>query len=370
MAIDGPEFLKPRLRLFLSADIVGSTALKQTPLAATSDDILEQHSLWFTVIQGFYVEAAEAFATEWQRCQEKWNSEPLWFGPPPRLWKTVGDEVLFEKVVTDHRQISVVLMCWTLALEKMRCFLKENGRRLDVKSTAWLAGFPVVNKEVVLNFAKTSQPSNPDSYFTDAGKLLNSYYEDTESSLVRVDYVGPAIDTGFRLTGYASARRLSISVGVAYALSKTVSTSAGPIKEFRVMFGGSTQLKGVLGGLNYPLFWIDLSDDGSLARCEDGLSGLSKTTKSDVQAYCEAFYDENGAYAFVPFIDLETEQQLKDRPAWYDGILIKMKKTFAAELSSLDLSVEADVERESPGKNLSRKEVREDSAGVADLIKK
>lgn len=367
---DGPEFLKPRLRLFLSADIVGSTALKQAPLAATSDQILDQHSLWFTVIQGFYVEASEALSTEWANCQKKWEGEDLWFGPQPRLWKTIGDEVLFEKTVTDHRQICVTLWCWVSALNRMRSFLQEDGRRLDVKSTAWLAGFPVINKEVVLNFSTQSAPSNPDSYFTDAGTLLNSYYKDQDNSRVRVDYVGPAIDTGFRLTSFATSRRLSISVGVAYALSKTTPTQNGPVKEFRIMFSGGTQLKGVLGGLNYPVFWLDLSEEGSLARSENELAGISKKTRADVQGYCEAFYAENSAYASVPFIDRDTEQQLRQRPTWYDGILDKMKKTYESEVSALDLNVEASVERESKGQNLTKREVDRDSKDVAEILKK
>lgn len=117
-----PQFLEPRLRLFLGADIVGSTALKQTRLGAhkAPTDQATKGPAWFSAIQGFYFEAAQAFLFDWERSRSKSDDPEFLYGPPPTLWKTVGDEVLFVKHVTDHRQIAITIQCWKRALGRMK----------------------------------------------------------------------------------------------------------------------------------------------------------------------------------------------------------------------------------------------------------
>lgn len=339
-----PLFLKPRLRLFLSADIVGSTGLKQVPLAMDAKDIHDQHTIWFLIIQGFYVEAAQALGDEWSRASKQWPDDPLCFGEGPRLWKTIGDEVLFEKIITDHRQVTTTLSCWIRALDRMRDFLREKNARLDVKSTAWLAGFPVVNKEVVLDTGIDGPSLTSQNYFTESGNILNRYYGGESVPGLVIDYVGPAIDTGFRLAAFATPRKLVVSVGIAYVLSKTSNSGDGRVDSFRVMFTHSAPMKGVMGGRHYPVFWIDLSVPDSLDRCEDALTGADKLTDDKIEAYCEAFYSELGSYAFKPFVDEPTEQQVRGRPPWYGEILKMMAANFLSESAALSPDAEQGVD--------------------------
>ncbi len=369
---DSPLFLKPRLRLFLSADIVGSTGLKQAPLAKNAEDIHDQHTIWFLTIQGFYVEASQALADEWEQATQKWPDEHLCFGEAPRLWKTVGDEVLFEKIVTDHRQISTTLSCWIRTLDRLRDFLRERDARLDVKSTAWLAGFPVVNKEVVLDPGIGGPPLTSQNYFTESGIVLNRYFSGEKIPGLIIDYVGPAIDTGFRLASFATARKLAISVGIAYVLSKTSSTTDKRIESFRLMFDGSAPMKGVMGGRHYPVFWIDLSSQQSMARREDALiaSDLGHADGLDdkkVENYCEAFYKELGSYAFMPFIDEVTEQQIRGRPSWYDELLETMSANFISEAKALSPHADDDVDES--GDELSAKKLRSSAEAIVKDLK-
>jgi hypothetical protein len=322
---DCPEFLRPRLRLFLSADIIGSTALKQSRLGALGSDKPSTEASWFTTIQGFYFEAQQLFRREWEELQAEHDS-PEYFGEPPKLWKTIGDEVLFTKLITDHRQLAITIQCWVKALEGIRRFLTRESSRLGVKSTAWTAGFPFRNKEVVLSGAAFSATEPIEDYYRENGIILDGYYQDPVKSDVVIDYVGPSIDTGFRLTGLSTARKFIVSLEVAYILSITSSTKTSPILPINLHYDGQTFLKGVLGGTNYPIFWLDLSNPDSAAAREDRLTNKQSCNRDAVQEFCDAFFAEHKDLIFPPFIVSDTETIITVKPAWYDekhGALVK-----------------------------------------------
>jgi len=312
-----PEFLQPRLRLFLSADIVGSTAYKQALLSPGSDPA--QRIKWVSKIQGFYFEATKAFLA---RCAEvcEGAAELAAFGEAPQLWKTIGDEVLFTKVLTHHSQVAIVLDCWLYALERMREYLKKGGAPLDVKATAWIAGFPLRNSEVAVSTASDPIEAEDGDWFVEGGKLLNGIYNGTSSPGVSKDYIGPSIDIGFRLTTLSSSRRLIVSVDVAYILSLSNPGRLENSPVYRIYYQGAAVLKGVFGGVNYPVFWIDMSPAQSLDRLEDELTGLAQLSRDKLRRYCLRFYQEYSGYTFPPFID-DGSEQLIPKPDWYDADL-------------------------------------------------
>lgn len=326
-----PEFLKPRLRIFLSADIVGSTSLKQSRLGASPEQIRKQHSTWFSAIQGFYIEARQSVIREWEEAKNAWPNQDEHFGAPPEIWKTIGDEVIFVKVVTDYRQVAVILKCWIKALNSMRDFLQEENSKLDVKSTAWLAGFPVENKEVVLSLEPRADGKEIEDYFKESGEILNRYYSEKSKDGISLDFIGPAIDIGFRLGGQSSNRRFILSVGITYILSLTNPTRNKLLEDFDVFYSGSVPLKGVLGGLTYPVFWIDLAKDDSLAIHEDRLTRFEPPGRDAIRRYCEAFYIEHSAYIFPPFIASSSEQQLTSVPHWYGEVHSNLAKNFTVK---------------------------------------
>lgn len=332
MAFEGcPEFLKPRLRLFLSADIVGSTALKQSPFGTHSK--ADQRASWFSKIQGFYFEAHKAFISECDKlCGEK--EDPDFLGPLPVLWKTVGDEVLFVKHLTDHRQLVHTLRCWMDAVDRMRAFIKKDNARLDVKCTAWIAGFPFRNSEVAVITGDKLDVSGGEDWFIEGGRILNKIYNGDNDVDASVDYIGPSIDIGFRLTGFSSSRKFVVSVDIAYilALANPGPEVGSPV--FNLYYDGAHVLKGVLGGLRYPVFWIDLSPNDSIERFEDTLTDLQPVNRDRLREYCHRFYVEHTSYTFPPFIFSETEQQIAERPSWYDEDHAKLVKNFEIELEA------------------------------------
>lgn len=327
-----PAFLKPRLRLYLSADIIGSTAHKQSRLGALGQVGASQEASWFTTIQGFYFEAQQSFRTTWNALKEKYSADEH-FGDPPELWKTVGDEVIFTKLLTDHRQVATVIQCWIETVSLLREFLHRDSTRLGIKSTVWLAGFPFRNKEVVLSGESFSAQEPIDDYYRENGQILNRLYSGTATGRVLVDYIGPSIDTGFRLTSLASARKLILSVEVAYILALTAPVKASPIESIQLRYDGQVQLKGVLGGGGYPVFWIDLSGTSSADALEDKLTNSATCNRDDIREYCDAFFFEQQDSIFPPFIIADNEVVLRDTPPWYEDHHRNLIKNFYASLT-------------------------------------
>lgn len=333
-----PEFLKPRLRLFLSADIVGSTALKQSPRDGTAVS-----TEWFAIIQGFYIETQRMFLAKWTERSDAGGGAGL--GSPPELWKVIGDEIVFAKVLSNHRELYVTLSCWCAAIQEVRKFVRSRSPRLDVKCTGWTAGFPVMNKEVVVRTGDQDPFEGSGDYYVESGKLLNDRYLGVATSPFSVDYIGPAIDIGFRLAVHATPRRFVISVGTAYIISLTTPPSKTP--ELDISYDGATALKGVFGGVPYPIFWIDMAVDGDIALLEDRLARREICERDAVRRYCVKFFEDNRTYTFPPFIDQPGETGISERPDWYDSTLEKLAQNYTPQDSPAPDTEEA-AEQEAP----------------------
>lgn len=346
---DCPEFLKPRLRLFLSADIVGSTALKQSPFRAAKN---EKHSSWFSKIQGFYFEADQAFRREFNYFREKADDQDI-VGPYPKLWKTIGDEVVFVKEVTDHRQVVHTLRCWMEAIKSVRKFVKKDSSRLDVKCTSWLAGFPLRNSEVAVEVGKEIGNYGSGDGFVESGKVLERMYNDDPDVDAIVDYIGPSIDIGFRLAQFCTSRKFVVSVDVAFVLALANPGEAVKDPVFAVYFDGSHVLKGVLGGVRYPVFWLDLSPEDAIERLEDGLTSIAPVDRDRLREYCNQFYREYSAYTFPPFIVSDTEQPIKARPESYDQDHAALVRNFLIESSEEQSTGEPEPGEEAAGADVT-----------------
>ncbi|CAM5315920.1 hypothetical protein [Eoetvoesiella caeni] len=318
---DLEEWEKPRLRLFFSADIVGSTAFKQTPKKDETTPGAYPH--WFHVVLGFYHQAEREFSTSWDSYKRSFNGNDNiehWFGPPPEIWKTVGDEVLFTKDVEHPLQALIAIHAWTEALSGMQAHLR-NKHQLDVKSCVWLADFPLRNQEVVLG---QSNPRVDDDYSYINQLALKAFYEgrrgiglqtpesNVGNALLR-DFIGPSIDTGFRLGAFASPRKMVISVELAHLLAveqgaaeaEPVRHAFGPVslRKFAFRYAGNHALKGVMGGRPYPIFWLDLDPEDPVHRAEDEIVNAIKPTAHQVCQLTAALLTEYKAYLQAPHFD-------------------------------------------------------------------
>src|SRR6185437_5728539 len=59
-------------------------------------------------------------------------------GDSPELWKSIGDELVYTKRLTDNRQVLTTLNAWMRAVSSYRKRLLEQFKSLDLKSTTWI----------------------------------------------------------------------------------------------------------------------------------------------------------------------------------------------------------------------------------------
>ncbi|MEH2508587.1 hypothetical protein V1290_007398 [Bradyrhizobium sp. AZCC 1578] len=351
-----------KLRLFLSVDIVGSTAFKQAGKRRAKEEADDSQTPpaepWFSPIAQFYKGMEQAVAREWMIAEARSNQIKWPPGDSPELWKSVGDEVIYTKLLSDHRQALTTLNAWIKAVAHYRVRLKQQFPSLDLKSTAWIAGFPVHNAEV---FFRTS--ASPAKLEDDEGdevysnlSLLHEYYTNESSAGLTRDFIGPAIDTGFRLAQLSSPRRLVVSVELALMLIHAVRTQPSDehydYEKPRFFFHGRHSFKGVFGGLPYPVFWIDMRPSPDLERTEDKLNRAEPLGTDDVLEFCEAFIKDNSSYCFMPYISGNLEPAFARVPEHHKERLDGLRNYWESERTKRE------VERES----LSQKE---DDAGAA-----
>lgn len=318
-----PIFLQPKLRLFLSVDLVGSTAAKQKPNFPISEPrrLFADGGMappWLSPIANFFGAFQEAFAREW-RVFKNQNGAKLGISvaTDPSFWKANGDELIFVKELRDRREVLGCIDAWAKALKSIRPQLIKSN--LDVKATAWTAGFPVTNSELVFltHPASDDVPFEDDSRLQQFDLLEKSYKVGSDKGEFVVDYIGPSIDTGFRLTSASTPRKFVVSVDVAYLLTTAQQPPETVIDLLPIFFSGNTVFKGVLGGKPYPVIWLDTMAGEKFHEAEDRLAGIKHATVEDIKSYCIQFYKENNTFMFLPFIFREHESQFGEFPVNY-----------------------------------------------------
>jgi hypothetical protein len=400
-----PNAASPKLKIFMSADIVGSTAYKQ-PLRKLDESSAGDGypgNDWARTIQSFYDETADAlmasFAANGLVLDDLGivgENKIKFYGERPVFWKTIGDEIIFWKHLEHEDQIWLMLHCWMSTIAKVRQWLHKGDNGLDIKSNVWCAGFPVRNRAIVgreregdiesigserdgnkiadadLLFAKTALPKSKN--IVARALILEKYYREPEWD-APVDFIGSGIDVGFRIAKHATTRRMAISLDVAYLMAlsilqkrnednkfdetepdlaglekllkskknmkEIISTDIGSgIEDFPlfsnkrdkretpdiaqklgVYYSGAEQLKGVLGGIDYPRFWINIEKAGSLDSMKTQLNAdfLKPLPWDRLLEFCESFYKDRRNFVFAPFIDRAEEPYSKtERPKEVD----------------------------------------------------
>jgi class 3 adenylate cyclase len=265
---------KPITRLFLSADIAGSTAYKQKHLDTHTAE-------WPSVFIKFFLGLPGHFNAEAQDLVEKVRRSPYEPAPEPVMWKAIGDEVVFWQEVKNELQVALSVLAWRNALIRYRSDLKNES--LDVKGAAWTATFPFPNRELAIPKHLKAAIDSGEPITTNEANLQNS----TDFVL---DFIGPNIDSGFRIASRSTPRQMQISLEVADCLS----CSASHLPAHAIFFAGATELKGVHIGRPYPLFWLDSSDGDSFSAAEDRLLGRRPATPQEIKAMTEASLEGAG----------------------------------------------------------------------------
>jgi hypothetical protein len=292
------------LRLFLSLDIVGSTEFKQTSRSADTRPAMTIG--WLEPFLSFYQLSVEQMEAQWARAREEMQaidppnkSDRFHFGERPAFWKGAGDEVLFSKAILSPLDALATIQTFLRVIREHRTRFGSKGLPLDVKGTAWLAGFPVNNAEAVLPGQSSESPSGRlDDPVAENYRLLELHRAGKIDA--PLDYIGPSIDLGFRLREHATPRRLILSADLAWLLCHAHASFTDKERNKCALLGiphvgydGRHGLKGILGGQPYPLMWIEADPDNDIDVAEDALlrRSLSGISPSDRGKEVSHFYD-------------------------------------------------------------------------------
>lgn len=251
------EWARPRLMLFLSADIEHSTRLKQQA---------RNTSEWLPKVFDFISE----FPAEFQSSRETRAVESGGAAPAPQpTWKVLGDEVIFAIEIRDTARVREETEAFATAL-----LAWNSSRSIMIKGAAWMAGFPVANTLIPV-----------------VGR----------SGGLEADYIGPSMDAGFRLSKAATSRRLVVSVELAWWILHHAGPSAAACG-LDLHFQGCLIHKGLAEETGYPLIWIGIRSPRFQTQ-EDHLLGRNTSDREvTLRDLCKNFIEEFGVPAHLPFL--------------------------------------------------------------------
>ncbi|WHO77455.1 hypothetical protein [Rhizobium leguminosarum] len=236
-----------RVRLFLTVDLVGSTAYKASFLNSHGQgkDPLPE---WVTRFRHFYQRFPEALAAAYQKTDSGSEIDDTQRDPPPKVWKTIGDEIIFCCRVHSVQHLACCVTAFLRALEAYGQSLDTDGVPLDVKGAGWLAAFPAENISIEVFNGNVAATKKNQEYLTEDFEL------EADSEPHKFDFLGTGIDAGFRVAKTASADRFTASVGLSYLLA-----SAAQNNMFMAQFSyhGRQSFKGVNKDHPYPVVSIE-----------------------------------------------------------------------------------------------------------------
>lgn len=201
--------------LFISFDLVNSTAFK-----LSNPD-------WPPLFSTFFEQCQIATSKYFPKCQ---------------TWKMVGDEILFYLPVEECCEIIEAPPKVYSLLQKSITHLETESvlqDRLSVKATLWAAA---------VNELRHSEVHN---------NCANYLIKNHQNGNMMLDFLGPDIDTGFRLGTYAIHGKLTISASLTYLIAQHIPESQKKQELDRYRIISLEKLKGVWNGRHYPIIWYN-----------------------------------------------------------------------------------------------------------------
>jgi hypothetical protein len=236
----------------MSLDIAGSTAFKAQ--ASGEGDSPE----WLEAFETFFREAplimmgqiASVFADE---------DEVPYTG----VWKVIGDEIVLLAHPKTTREAELLLVAFYRTIIHYDKMLFERWP-LRIKGCCWAAQISRRNRAVEIP------------------EMLGG-----ESEEVYVDYLGPDVDTGFRLAAWGGRGQVIVSSNLVELVCEKDRGSG-----IQFHYVGRKVLKGVYGGRPYPLFLMSMPDLMPItweweAEEDSGLAELRRDQPMEPQDICK-----------------------------------------------------------------------------------
>jgi hypothetical protein len=232
------------LRLFLSVDLVGSTAFKAR--LGDTTETGDSNPVWVTQIRHFYREFPVFLSSRFNKAISSLDNDVTYKDALPKTWKTIGDEILFCTRLHSLEHLAHCVASFLRALEDYGAYLDSNGKHLDVKGAGWIAAFPAPNVTVEVLGGSSEKPLK--ELFDEEFEVL------ADQRPAEYDFLGKEIDSGFRSAKNAASDRLTASIELAWLLAEAAHVEIFPA---RFSYHGRQILKGVISDRPYPIVTID-----------------------------------------------------------------------------------------------------------------
>ncbi len=293
-----------RVRLFLSVDLTGSTAFKAKK---SSFD-------WLKEFQKFYASFPDLYSTNYERiCSDingLVNAEKL---NTPKVWKTIGDEILFVNRVNSIIQLGAYITAFADTLKEYGSSVQAHN--LNTKGNGWVAAFPSPNCSIGIGGRDVDDP------IAGVDDLPTEEFEaNVDAHPRRYEFLGKGIDGGFRISQNSSIDTFTISPALALLLSKARTNPDATKFEAKFRFHEPQSLKGVLNGQRYPIVSIDTQRDETeikLSQLEARL--LKKPSYADekvLREYLECYIENNDIE--MPSLRLSDQEENVNPPQHYN----------------------------------------------------
>ncbi|OBG41238.1 hypothetical protein [Mycolicibacter heraklionensis] len=223
--------------LFLSCDLQNSTQFKQN-----------EENDWIKTFLAFYTEFPSILSAEVSK------SCPG-LGGRLSLWKAIGDELIFSVLIDSEQECSDAVDAWLAAMLEFELQHLLPKTPMTLKGGAFLATVPAPDRRVAIprTVRAKEDESQKDAEATNE-ETLNAAPEEAAVEFA-MDFVGPSIDTGFRVLKYATRRYFVLTAEVAHLLFKHYNDQDQ--RDRRAHLVGTHVLKGVWGGKPYPVFALE-----------------------------------------------------------------------------------------------------------------
>ncbi|MFK7865971.1 MAG: hypothetical protein AB8B77_00860 [Alphaproteobacteria bacterium] len=322
------SFPDSRLRIFLSLDFSGSTDFKQ----GLDHGISSHDDRYGEIHTARWVPPFSFFHTQIDRLvNDAWNAVAREVGLDvisnhflrPKYWKPIGDEVVYQTKLLSPIHVILCVKAWKIVTERMRGNILY-AKPLNVKGAAWLAGFPVNNSEFITGISSDGWVKLPEGHKDTSiarHHLLPLFYrttnqyidelnrkvqklelaeqsdclksdclkkiQDLQNSIknLKIDYMGPQMDLGFRVAGESTPRKMMLSLDILYFIlacykQYDITQDKKPLPSIKrdklfegikIGYEGRKPLKGVRSRTPYPLFWMEI-DDNLIDKAEEKFS--------------------------------------------------------------------------------------------------
>lgn len=209
----------PDVVMFMSADVVGSTAFKATSRVESG------HAAWLEAFETLFRELPLIFIG--QMAGAFFDQDDL---PESGVWKVMGDEVVFialPRSLADAQRIAAAFYGTVVSYDRR---LAERWP-LRIRGCCWAADLVERNRMIEI----------PEMFGGTDGRYR--------------DFLGPDIDAGFRLSAHSGSGELIVSPNLAEAFAQD------PQAGLRFHWLGRKPMKGVCGGEPFPLVMVSVAPD-------------------------------------------------------------------------------------------------------------